>query len=93
MDHHGIKITESPDTNSEIETTAIRTPSFVRSIIPLGNGQGLRLTTAKYFTPAGVSIHEVGVSPQVEVVMSPEEDERLSRQRARSDITDRRAHV
>ncbi|MEN9661839.1 MAG: hypothetical protein RL324_788 [Verrucomicrobiota bacterium] len=60
----------------------------VQSIIPLGNGQGLRLTTAKYFTPAGVSIHEVGVSPQVEVVMSPEEDERLSRQRARSDITD-----
>ncbi len=60
----------------------------VQSIIPLGNGQGLRLTTAKYFTPAGVSIHEVGVSPQVEVVMTPEQDERLSRQRARPDITD-----
>jgi carboxyl-terminal processing protease len=60
----------------------------VQSIIPLGNGQGLRLTTAKYFTPAGVSIHEVGVSPQVEVIMSPAEDEQLSRQRARPDITD-----
>jgi carboxyl-terminal processing protease len=60
----------------------------VQSIIPLGNGQGLRLTTAKYFTPAGVSIHEVGVSPQVEVVMTPEEDARLSAQRARPDITD-----
>jgi carboxyl-terminal processing protease len=60
----------------------------VQSIIPIGNGQGLRLTTAKYFTPAGISIHEVGVAPQVEVIMSPEEDEQLSRQRARPDITD-----
>jgi carboxyl-terminal processing protease len=60
----------------------------VQSIIPLGNGQGLRLTTARYYTPAGVSIHEVGVAPQVEVIMSPAEDEQLGRQRARPDITD-----
>ena len=60
----------------------------VQSIIPLGNGQGLRLTTARYYTPAGVSIHEIGVSPHVEVIMSPSEDEQLSRQRARPDITD-----
>ena len=60
----------------------------VQSIIPLGNGQGLRLTTARYYTPAGVSIHEIGVSPHVEVIMSPAEDEQLGRQRARPDITD-----
>jgi carboxyl-terminal processing protease len=60
----------------------------VQSVFKLDNGEGLRLTTAKYFTPAGVSIHEKGITPNVEVVMTPEEDTKLARQRSRSDITD-----
>jgi carboxyl-terminal processing protease len=62
----------------------------VQSIFRLRNGAGLRLTTARYFTPSGTTIHEVGVSPHVEVVMTPEEDDRLRVQRARPDMDDPR---
>jgi carboxyl-terminal processing protease len=58
----------------------------VQSIFKLKNGEGLRLTTARYFTPSGVSIHEKGIEPQVEVVMTPEEDNKLRIQRARFDV-------
>ena len=39
----------------------------VQSVIPLPDGSGLRLTTAKYFTPSGVCIHGVGITPDVVV--------------------------
>lgn len=58
----------------------------VQSIFKLRDGEGLRLTTARYFTPAGTSIHEQGVRPHVEVVMTPEEDARLAQQRSRPDL-------
>ncbi len=60
----------------------------VQSIFKLKKGEGLRLTTAKYYTPSGVSIHEKGITPNVEVVMTPEEDNKLARQRDRADIVD-----
>lgn len=60
----------------------------VQSVFKLANGEALRLTTARYFTPAGTSIHEQGITPHVEVVMTPEEDGKLARQRARADIKD-----
>ena len=60
----------------------------MQSVFKLKNGEGLRLTTAKYYTPSGVSIHEKGIAPHVEVVMTPEEDGKLRRQRSRPDITD-----
>jgi carboxyl-terminal processing protease len=62
----------------------------VQSIFKLKNGEGLRLTTAHYFTPSGTSIHEKGITPQVEVVMTPEEDHSLRDQHARPDLTDPR---
>ena len=37
----------------------------VQTIIPLSDGSGLRLTTAKYFTPKGRSIHGKGVMPDI----------------------------
>ncbi len=37
----------------------------VQTIIPLSDGSGLRLTTAKYFTPKGRSIHGKGVTPDI----------------------------
>lgn len=40
---------------------------IVQNIIPLDDGDALKLTTAKYFTPNGNYIHEVGVSPDVEI--------------------------
>ena len=60
----------------------------VQSVFPLKNGEGLRLTTARYYTPSGVSIHEKGIAPQVEVIMTPDEDDKLSRQHARPDLVD-----
>lgn len=39
----------------------------VQSVIPLPDGSGLRLTTSKYFTPSGESIHNKGIVPDVVV--------------------------
>lgn len=60
----------------------------VQSLFKLKQGQGLRLTTALYYTPNGTSIHEIGIEPQMEVVMTPEEDNRLRIQRLRRDMRD-----
>lgn len=60
----------------------------VQSVYNLRDGEGLRLTTAHYYTPAGVTIHEKGIEPHVRVVMTADEDNKLARQRSRSDITD-----
>ena len=43
----------------------------VQSVIPLTDGSGLRLTTAKYFTPSGICIHGVGITPDVVVEKVP----------------------
>jgi carboxyl-terminal processing protease len=37
----------------------------VQTVIPLSDGSGLRLTTAKYFTPKGRSIHGTGIMPDI----------------------------
>jgi carboxyl-terminal processing protease len=60
----------------------------VQTIFKLKNGEGLRLTTAHYFTPSGVKINAAGVSPQVEVVMTPDEDRKLELQTSRPEISD-----
>jgi len=39
----------------------------VQTIFPLGDGSGVRLTTAKYFTPKGRSIQAEGVVPDIAV--------------------------
>src|SRR5512137_2763253 len=39
----------------------------VQTVIPLSDGSGLRLTTAKYFTPKGRSIHGTGIMPDIVV--------------------------
>ena len=44
----------------------------VQTIIPLSDGSGLRLTTAKYFTPKGRSIHGKGITPDI-IVELPKE--------------------
>jgi len=37
----------------------------VQTVIPLSDGQALKLTTSRYFTPSGVSIHEKGLEPDI----------------------------
>ncbi len=46
----------------------------VQSIIPLKGGAALRLTTAKYYTPSHKVIHEVGITPNVLVPITDEEE-------------------
>lgn len=51
--------------------TIIGTTSFgkgiVQSILPLEDGSAVKVTMAKYFTPEGNYIHEVGIKPDIEV--------------------------
>ncbi len=37
----------------------------VQTILPMDNGSALKLTTAKYYTPSGVSIQATGISPDI----------------------------
>lgn len=43
----------------------------VQTIVPLQDGAGLRMTTARYFTPQGRSIQAKGITPDVEVPFIP----------------------
>jgi len=49
----------------------------VQTILPLSDGSGLRLTTARYYTPSGRSIQLSGIDPDIEVEFeAPEENEK-----------------
>lgn len=39
----------------------------VQTVLPLGNGTGIKLTTARYYTPGGRSIQAKGIVPDIEV--------------------------
>jgi carboxyl-terminal processing protease len=54
----------------------------VQSILPLQDGSALRLTTAKYYTPSHKVIHEQGITPDITVPMTEEEDHDIQLQRA-----------
>lgn len=47
----------------------------VQTVIPMGDGSALRLTTARYYTPDGTFIHDEGIEPNVEVEFDPESEE------------------
>lgn len=50
---------------------------IVQNIIRLSDGDAMKITTAKYFTPKGNDIHKIGVTPDVEVdyeYTGPEEE-------------------
>ena len=53
----------------------------VQSILPLSDGAALRLTTAKYYTPSHKVIHEKGITPDIIVPMSEEEERFIMLQR------------
>jgi len=44
----------------------------VQTVLPLDNGDSVKLTTARYFTPSGKSIQALGISP--DVVLQPGKD-------------------
>ncbi len=43
----------------------------VQTILPLSDGSGLRLTTARYYTPSGKSIQSSGIMPDIELSFIP----------------------
>ncbi len=49
----------------------------VQSILPLSDGSAIRLTTAKYYTPSHKVIHQHGITPDIVVPMSQEDEENL----------------
>ncbi|WP_336248669.1 S41 family peptidase [Stomatohabitans albus] len=44
----------------------------VQSVVNLQGGTGMKLTTARYLTPNGENINEIGVTPDVAISASPE---------------------
>jgi carboxyl-terminal processing protease len=38
---------------------------LVQTVMPLSMGRAIKLTTSRYFTPSGDSIHEVGITPDI----------------------------
>jgi carboxyl-terminal processing protease len=43
----------------------------VQTVLPLRDGSALKLTTSRYYTPSGASIHEKGIAPDVIVPEGP----------------------
>lgn len=75
--------------------TVLGTQSFgkgsVQTIIPLGEGGALRLTTALYYTPSGISIQGKGITPDIKVDQTlPEELQGRDLTRGESDL---RGHI
>lgn len=40
---------------------------IVQGVFPFSDGSGMSITTARYFTPGGVCIHEIGIEPDIKV--------------------------
>ena len=43
---------------------------LVQTVMPLSRGRAIKLTTSRYFTPSGDSIHEKGIEPDINVAGS-----------------------
>lgn len=54
---------------------------LVQSVRGLGDGSGLAVTIAKYFTPKGTDINQAGIKPDVLIELSESQRQALSRNR------------
>ncbi len=63
----------------------------VQTVIPLSDGSGMRLTTARYYTPNGRCIDKVGLIPDVILDMTKEEKVKLVKARIKA-IKDKTKH-
>jgi carboxyl-terminal processing protease len=48
----------------------------VQTVMPLSDGHAIKLTTSRYFTPSGASIHQRGIKPDVAVEDAKDGDDR-----------------
>jgi carboxyl-terminal processing protease len=61
----------------------------VQSLIPIEEGNSaLKLTTAKYYTPSGISIHELGIEPDIKVGLTLDEAKALHEHLSRANVGD-----
>jgi carboxyl-terminal processing protease len=59
----------------------------VQTVQSLGGGIGVRITTARYFTPSGRSIHEIGVTPDIAVPITNTEERQIILSEAKRALT------
>jgi carboxyl-terminal processing protease len=63
----------------------------VQTVLPLEDGQALKLTTSRYFTPSGRSIQERGLEPDVRIASTAGEARHTYRRDAATDLEVRAA--
>ncbi|MDY7023279.1 MAG: S41 family peptidase [Cyanobacteriota bacterium] len=61
---------------------------LVQSVRGVGNGSGLAVTIAKYFTPDGRDINNEGIQPDIKVELSEEQREELRSDRTKIGTSD-----
>ena len=44
---------------------------LVQTVMPLSRGRAIKLTTSRYYTPSGDSIHKTGITPDIYVADTP----------------------
>jgi carboxyl-terminal processing protease len=44
---------------------------LVQTVVPLSKGRAIKLTTSRYYTPSGDSIHDVGIEPDIFIEDTP----------------------
>ena len=57
QDHHRALVVGSPTFGK----------GLVQTVMPLSRGRAIKLTTSRYFTPSGDSIHETGIDPDIAI--------------------------
>jgi carboxyl-terminal processing protease len=57
----------------------------VQTVMPLKDGQALKLTTSRYYTPSGASIHERGLQPDVAIAAAGDPAQPLAQGKALDD--------
>lgn len=49
---------------------------IVQAVFPFNDGSGISITVAKYYTPSGVCIHNIGIEP--DIIVEPTSDKAIS---------------